>query len=65
MFELCLTIDEALCGECGGCVAVCPFDAIILEADGVHEIEGSCTLCNLCVITCPSRAILLKDEIKV
>lgn len=65
MEESHLIIHEALCGYCGGCVSVCAFDAILIDADGIRELPGRCTACNLCVITCPSRALVLCDEIEV
>ncbi|MCK4657040.1 MAG: 4Fe-4S binding protein [candidate division Zixibacteria bacterium] len=60
-----LTVDEESCGLCGGCVAVCAFDALLIDADGIHEIPDRCTSCGLCIITCPSRALVLEDEVKV
>ncbi len=65
MPELLLSIDSHLCGECGGCIAVCAFDALVLDSDGVREVPDNCTSCKLCIITCPPRAIVLRDEIRV
>ncbi len=65
MYGMKLTVSRELCGECGGCVAVCPDDALVLESIGLLEIAGACTSCRLCIITCPSRALALEDEVKV
>ena len=57
-----IRLTAELCGRCGGCVAVCQFDALELNRDGLVLIEKSCTLCNNCVIFCPSKALKNDDK---
>jgi Na+-translocating ferredoxin:NAD+ oxidoreductase RNF subunit RnfB len=42
----------------GDCTAVCPFDAIHLEADGLPHVDyDKCTGCKKCVAECPQQLI--------
>jgi ferredoxin len=52
-----LKLNCVLCGECGGCVAVCPSGALILFASGLRIDHRECTLCENCVIFCPTGAL--------
>lgn len=45
-----------VCMDCGGCVGVCPHDAIDLR-NAVIEFRDACTECDLCVRLCPVDAI--------
>lgn len=47
---------EDVCMDCGGCVGVCPHDAIDL-LEGTISFRDSCTECDLCVDVCPVAAI--------
>ena len=49
------TLDKGKCIRCGGCVAVCPFQA--LELVNFPEVDGRCTGCKICEAACPVRAI--------
>lgn len=60
-----IELAKCLCGRCGGCVAVCEFDALELNSDGLIIKEKLCTLCNNCVIFCPSGALENDDEQKI
>lgn len=42
--------------DCGGCVGICPFDALELAA-GRITVRASCTECDLCVKLCPVEAL--------
>jgi Fe-S-cluster-containing hydrogenase component 2 len=60
MDKLRLKID--LCGECGGCVAICAFEALDLESQGLRTKEELCIRCNDCVVFCPSGALEITDK---
>jgi ferredoxin len=55
-----LELDEKLCGECGGCVAVCPVGALQLFSNGLLIKQDLCTLCGNCVIFCPVGALTIE-----
>ena len=55
-----LQLDPRLCGECGGCVAVCAFGALELLPSGLNIKHNLCTLCENCVIFCPTGALSMK-----
>ena len=42
--------------DCGGCVGVCPHDALELLG-GYITVLDTCTECNLCVQLCPVDAL--------
>ena len=48
---------KARCVLCGGCVAVCLNNAIILTGDTLEIDEERCTGCKTCVIFCPMDAV--------
>lgn len=50
--------------DCGGCVGICPFDALELR-HGVITVRPSCTECDLCVRLCPVEALTsVKESVK-
>lgn len=49
-------VDRARCSYCGGCVSLCPEDAIEL-AETRLTISEACTECGLCVPACPVGAL--------
>jgi digeranylgeranylglycerophospholipid reductase len=51
-----IVIDHDRCGYCGGCVSVCPVDAIRL-AETHLMIDARCIDCELCVPACPVGAL--------
>jgi digeranylgeranylglycerophospholipid reductase len=51
-----VTVDAARCTYCGGCVSVCPVDAIHL-AETRLVIGDACIECGLCVAACPVGAL--------
>ena len=53
-----LVIDYDKCHECGGCIAVCPPDALFLGAKLTVNQE-TCTDCDRCVKMCPVHALSL------
>lgn len=44
------------CMDCGGCVGICPHDAIDLR-NGMITFRQSCTECDLCARICPVESI--------
>ena len=50
-------VDRCLCLACGGCISVCPQDAIIMHARKALVDKKLCIGCNICVNTCPLAAI--------
>jgi ferredoxin len=56
-----IIIDSELCGQCGGCVPVCPVDAIYLSPSELAIDNDICTLCGDCVGICPVGALGFGD----
>ena len=52
----CIIIDNESCMECGGCVSVCPVDALTLDKDGI-QVNDKCICCFKCITFCPVSAI--------
>jgi Na+-translocating ferredoxin:NAD+ oxidoreductase RNF subunit RnfB len=52
------------CLGLGDCVAVCPFDAIAMDADtGLPIVDDEkCTACGACVVACPRHLIELRKK---
>jgi len=57
-----LSLKKELCGECGGCVAVCASQALELENQGLNIKEEICILCDDCVVFCPSGALIITNN---
>jgi len=51
------SVDEPLCGGCGICVPLCPFNAITLEEKVAKINEAVCKGCGVCTAACPATAI--------
>jgi ferredoxin len=52
---------DGKCLRCGGCVSVCPADALTLAESGITCSE-KCTNCSICVRFCPMNAISIEDK---
>lgn len=50
-------VNEALCVGCGECVAVCPVQAVALEAGRAEIHRIPCVGCGECMTVCPQNAI--------
>jgi len=47
---------KEVCAWCGGCVAICPSNAITLH-ERIIEIDENCNGCGICLRFCPVGAI--------
>ena len=52
-----MKVDRRKCMYCGGCVGICPVNALELKEVVLTVDEGKCTKCGLCVRFCPVGAI--------
>jgi ferredoxin len=52
-------VDATQCTGCGACAAICPMEAIAVDATASIE-TSRCAGCGLCVDECPQAAITLK-----
>ena len=55
-----IEVDSEKCFSCGSCVALCPVEAISMDADSSVKFDKEKCLgstCSLCVDACPARAI--------
>jgi Fe-S-cluster-containing hydrogenase component 2 len=50
-------VDQKKCLACGGCISVCPEDAIAMIASKAFVTEEKCISCTICIKTCPIGAI--------
>lgn len=50
-----VSVDFDRCAECGGCVGVCPFEALFLGSS--LRVTDDCTNCDICVKFCPMGAL--------
>ena len=50
-------IEKKLCLACGGCISVCPQDAIAMIASKALVDKTRCISCEICIKTCPVGAI--------
>jgi ferredoxin len=54
-------VDKNNCLACGGCISVCPQDAITMIACKADINKKQCTSCEICIKTCPVAAIVWED----
>jgi electron transfer flavoprotein alpha subunit len=50
-------IDKKKCLTCGGCISVCPQDAISWIGNKAEVNPEKCISCTICIRTCPVGAI--------
>ena len=50
-------VDKKKCLACGGCISVCPQDAITMCGSRALVSEEDCISCAVCIRTCPVGAI--------
>ncbi len=57
-----IRIDREKCCYCGGCVGVCPDDALVLMDTELKVDIEKCTLCRNCLLFCPVEAIAIDSD---
>ena len=50
-------VDSSKCLACGGCISVCPQDALYWYGNKALVDEEKCISCAICIRTCPVGAI--------
>ena len=50
-------VDIKKCLSCGGCISVCPQDALSMEAMKAYVDRKKCISCAICIRVCPIKAI--------
>jgi len=51
-------VNKDLCGRCGICETICPFDAVSVDLEKGSQVdEFLCQGCGLCVSSCPTGAL--------
>jgi ferredoxin len=50
-------VDKAKCLSCGGCISVCPQDAVNMFGFRAFVDRDKCISCAICIRTCPVGAI--------
>jgi digeranylgeranylglycerophospholipid reductase len=54
-------VDRESCCSCGGCVGVCPADALTLEESDLRVDARRCDACGICVQFCPVGALVFPE----
>lgn len=56
-----VSVDEAMCKQCGICVEFCPLGVLASKSDGNVEVVNldACSGCMLCELLCPELAITI------
>jgi ferredoxin len=60
-----LVIYADQCLQCGGCVSLCPVEALFLSFDRLECNFDLCTSCEICVEFCPVGALEIKNAVEV
>jgi Fe-S-cluster-containing hydrogenase component 2 len=50
-------VDETKCLACGGCISVCPQDALSMCGGRAFVTVSKCISCAICIKICPIGAI--------
>ncbi len=50
-------VNSKNCLSCGGCISVCPQDAILMINSIANVTKEKCNSCAICIRTCPVGAI--------
>jgi len=54
-------VNEKICLACGGCISVCPQDAMSMNGGKALVDKDDCISCAICIRTCPVGAIRGED----
>jgi digeranylgeranylglycerophospholipid reductase len=57
-----ITFRREVCTYCGGCVSLCPSDALDLAETQLVIADERCSGCELCIKACPVGALLTQEE---
>ena len=60
-----LAISMKSCLQCGGCVPLCPAEALFLSFDLLVCDPALCSACGICIRFCPVGAIKESDVVHV
>lgn len=52
-----ININLKTCLACGGCISVCPQDALKMIGAKANVNDDKCIICGICIKTCPISAI--------
>ena len=50
-------VNRGICLACGGCISVCPQDALLMFGGRAFVEEEKCISCAICIRICPIGAI--------
>jgi Fe-S-cluster-containing hydrogenase component 2 len=50
-------VDKTKCLACGGCISVCPQDALSMCGGKAYVTINKCISCAICIKICPIGAI--------
>lgn len=54
-------VDKKKCLACGGCISLCPQDAISWIGNKAFVTKEKCISCKICFKTCPVGAISMEE----
>jgi ferredoxin len=54
-------VDVSICLACGGCISICPNDAMSMTAGKAFVDKEKCISCAICIRACPVGAIRGED----
>ncbi|MBD3262005.1 MAG: ferredoxin [Candidatus Altiarchaeales archaeon] len=57
-----MRINPSICCVCGGCVGVCPANALTLHDNFLVCDQKKCVECGLCVSFCPVGALKVEGK---
>ena len=58
-----MSLDRQRCDGCGACVAVCPMELPVTDADFGFLASPECLGCLYCALICPREAIEIQGEL--